>query len=108
MGSAHQHSQGYSWWAQPTLHFYGGEEGKKFSHTYLTRNLRREDLVVAEHAPAQAQSSDSSPRHLIERYLDRTYLIETLCTLARVPTDVPLGYQTLMEPDDPKLVHYVQ
>jgi acetylornithine deacetylase/succinyl-diaminopimelate desuccinylase-like protein len=27
---------------------------------------------------------------------------------ARVPTDVPLGFQTLIEPDDPKLVRYVQ
>jgi acetylornithine deacetylase/succinyl-diaminopimelate desuccinylase-like protein len=28
--------------------------------------------------------------------------------LAQVPTDVPVGFETLMEPDDPKLVHYVQ
>lgn len=42
------------------------------------------------------------------RDLDRDYLVETLTRLARVPTDVPLGHQTLMEPDDPKLVHYVQ
>jgi hypothetical protein len=40
--------------------------------------------------------------------LDRAYLIESLSRLARVPTDVPPGFQTLMEPDDPKLVHYVQ
>ncbi len=40
--------------------------------------------------------------------VDREYLVETLSRLAQVPTDVPLGYQTLMEPDDPKLVHYVQ
>ena len=40
--------------------------------------------------------------------LDRAYLVETLSRLARVPTDVPLGFETLMEPDDPKLVHYVQ
>jgi acetylornithine deacetylase/succinyl-diaminopimelate desuccinylase-like protein len=39
---------------------------------------------------------------------DRPYLIQTLSSLARVPTDVPLGHETLMEPDDPKLVHYVQ
>lgn len=43
----------------------------------------------------------------VER-IDRDYLVDTLTRLARVPTDVPLGYQTLMEPDDPKLVHYVQ
>lgn len=40
--------------------------------------------------------------------LDRAYLIESLSQLARVPTNVPPGFQTLMEPDDPKLVHYVQ
>jgi acetylornithine deacetylase/succinyl-diaminopimelate desuccinylase-like protein len=40
--------------------------------------------------------------------LDPAYLVETLSRLAQVPTDVPLGYETLMEPDDPKLVHYVQ
>jgi acetylornithine deacetylase/succinyl-diaminopimelate desuccinylase-like protein len=39
---------------------------------------------------------------------DRGYLVNILSRLARVPTDVPLGFQTLMEPDDPKLVHYVQ
>src|SRR5919199_523340 len=45
---------------------------------------------------------------VVEEYLDRAYLVETLSRLAKVPTDVPLGFQTLMEPDDPKLVHYVQ
>lgn len=40
--------------------------------------------------------------------LDRAYLVETLSRLARVPTNVEPGWQTLMEPDDPKLVHYVQ
>ena len=40
--------------------------------------------------------------------LDRRYLVETLSELAKVPTDVPLGFDTLMEPDDPKLMHYVQ
>src|SRR5438876_9165042 len=45
---------------------------------------------------------------LIEQHLDRAYLVETLSQLARVPTDVPMGFQTLIEPDDPKLVHYVQ
>jgi acetylornithine deacetylase/succinyl-diaminopimelate desuccinylase-like protein len=40
--------------------------------------------------------------------LDQRYLIETLVELAKVPTEVPLGPETLMEPDDPKLVHYVQ
>jgi acetylornithine deacetylase/succinyl-diaminopimelate desuccinylase-like protein len=45
---------------------------------------------------------------LIDDFFDRAYLVEMLSQLARVPTDVPLGFQTLMEPDDPKLVHYVQ
>lgn len=40
--------------------------------------------------------------------LDRAYLVETLSRLARVPTNVPLGWETFIEPDDPKLVHYVQ
>ena len=40
--------------------------------------------------------------------LDRAYLVETLSALARVPTNVPLGHNTFIEPDDPKLVHYVQ
>lgn len=40
--------------------------------------------------------------------IDEVYLIDTLVGLTRVPTDVPLGPQTFMEPDDPKLVHYVQ
>ena len=40
--------------------------------------------------------------------IDRAYLVDTLARLATIPTDVPLGYETLMEPDDPKLVHYVQ
>ena len=47
------------------------------------------------------------PYELVKR-LNRHYLVETLSELARVPTDVPLGFETLMEPDDPKLVHYVQ
>ena len=40
--------------------------------------------------------------------LDERYLVETLVRLLQVPTEVPLGPNTLMEPDDPKLVHYVQ
>lgn len=51
---------------------------------------------------------DREIRDVIEEHLDRGYLVETLSALAKVPTDVPLGFQTLMEPDDPKLVHYVQ
>ncbi len=40
--------------------------------------------------------------------LDERYLVDTLVELAKVPTEVPLGPETFMEPDDPKLVHYVQ
>lgn len=40
--------------------------------------------------------------------VDRAFLVETLSTFAQAPTDVPLGFNTLLEPDDPKLVHYVQ
>ena len=40
--------------------------------------------------------------------IDERYLVDSMSRLARVPTDVPLGFNTLMEPDDPKLVHYVQ
>jgi acetylornithine deacetylase/succinyl-diaminopimelate desuccinylase-like protein len=46
--------------------------------------------------------------HDLDAALDRAYLVRTLSQLATVPTAVPLGYETLMEPDDPKLVHYVQ
>ena len=40
--------------------------------------------------------------------LDERYLVHTLVDLAQVPTDVPLGPAVFMEPDDAKLVHYVQ
>ncbi len=44
---------------------------------------------------------------LLDR-LDRRFLIDTLVELAQVPVDVPLGTEVFIEPDDPKLVHYVQ
>ena len=44
---------------------------------------------------------------VLER-LDDNYLIRTLTRLARVPTNVPMGPETFIEPDDPKLLHYVQ
>src|SRR5436305_15160841 len=40
--------------------------------------------------------------------IDERYLVETLLRLMAVPTEVPMGSRTLLEPDDPKLVHYVQ
>jgi acetylornithine deacetylase/succinyl-diaminopimelate desuccinylase-like protein len=45
---------------------------------------------------------------LVDRTLDRAYLVRTLAELARVPTNVDLGFDTLIEPDHPRLVHYVQ
>ena len=47
-------------------------------------------------------------REVIDGYLDQQYIIDTLVDLLKVPTDVPMGTATLMAPDDPKLVHYVQ
>ena len=44
----------------------------------------------------------------LDTALDRDYLAATVAELARVPTNVELGFDTLIEPDDPKLVRYVQ
>lgn len=63
---------------------------------------------MAVHDAAGSDLAGDGATGLVERYLDRGYLVDCLCRLARVPTDVPLGYETLIEPDDPKLVHYVQ
>ena len=52
-------------------------------------------------------SSQHQPQDLASK-LDEGYLIDVLTELAKVPTEVPLGAETFMEPDDPKLVHYVQ
>jgi len=41
-------------------------------------------------------------------HLDTEYLIETLEHLAQVPADVPMGTDVFIEPDHPRLVHYVQ
>ena len=40
--------------------------------------------------------------------LDLAYLIRTLERLAKVPVNVPMGTEVFIEPDDPKLIHYVQ
>jgi acetylornithine deacetylase/succinyl-diaminopimelate desuccinylase-like protein len=40
--------------------------------------------------------------------IDTSFLAAALVDLARVPTNVEPGFDTLIEPDDPKLVHYVQ
>ena len=52
-------------------------------------------------------SSQDQPQDLASK-LDEGYLIDVLTELTKVPTEVPLGADTFMEPDDPKLVHYVQ
>ncbi len=40
--------------------------------------------------------------------IDADYLIRQTQELARIPTAVPLGFDTLMDADHPLLVHYVQ
>ena len=45
---------------------------------------------------------------LLDEFLHEPVLVEMMQRFTRVPTEVPQGYETLMEPDDPKLVHYVQ
>src|SRR5688572_30841687 len=55
-----------------------------------------------------ADAAGRDVQAILDAHLDRAYLVETLSRLAKVPTDVPLGHETFMEPDDPKLVHYVQ
>ncbi len=47
-------------------------------------------------------------RSPIIEQLDMRYLVDTLVDVAQVPTEVPLGPDVFMAPDDPKLVHYVQ
>lgn len=49
-----------------------------------------------------------APQYGFEKHIDRKYLIDTLVNLLRIDCSVPLGPDTLMEPDHPKLVHYVQ
>lgn len=46
--------------------------------------------------------------YAFEKFIDREYLVNTLVKLLKVDCSVTLGPQTLMEPDDPKLIHYVQ
>jgi len=60
--------------------------------------------------PAQSEEQRSSVdlKNWIEQRLDVPYLVQSASWLAQVPTQVPLGFDTLMAPDDPKLVHYVQ
>lgn len=52
-------------------------------------------------------NSDDTSR-CVDAYLDKEFFLDCLFELITVPTDVPLGPDTLMEPDHPKLVHLVQ
>ena len=45
---------------------------------------------------------------ILDAHLNVGMLTRLTQAFVRVPTEVPPGYETLMEPDDPKLVHYVQ
>lgn len=45
---------------------------------------------------------------LFEEHIDQEYLVETLIDLLQEDTAVPLGPETLMEPNHPKLVEFVQ
>ena len=68
--------------------------------------MGRKGGTVRANAASEVQHKEIDD--VIAQGLDRPYLVDTLSRLARVPTDVPLGFDTLIEPDDPKLVHYVQ
>ena len=46
--------------------------------------------------------------HALVDRIDDQFLVQALVDLAQVPTEVPLGENTFMAPDHPKLVHYVQ
>lgn len=65
-----------------------------------------ENAAAVTSAPPGAR--DREIAELIDRHIDRAHLVEILTRFARVPTEVPLGDETYMEPDDPKLTHYVQ
>jgi acetylornithine deacetylase/succinyl-diaminopimelate desuccinylase-like protein len=60
--------------------------------------------------PSAAEPGPGGPAdaELVDRALDRPFLVRALTELARVPTNVDLGFDTLIEPDHPRLVHYVQ
>lgn len=42
-----------------------------------------------------------------DRILDADELVDLASTLARVPTGVPLGFETYVDASDPQLVHYI-
>jgi len=43
-----------------------------------------------------------------EKLIDRNYMVDLLTRLLKVDCTVSMGPQTLMSPNDPKLVNYVQ
>ena len=57
--------------------------------------------MAADPVSGRASTSPGDISAIVDRYLDRSYLVETLAHLAQVPTDVPMGFDTLIEPDDP-------
>jgi len=50
---------------------------------------------------------NTSWRDLIEEKLDRSYMVDRLVQFLQTPSEVPIG-ETMMAPDHPRLVHYVQ
>ncbi|CAA9281126.1 MAG: hypothetical protein AVDCRST_MAG93-3201 [uncultured Chloroflexia bacterium] len=70
---------------------------------------QRSSVVGATAEPHEQDAHEQDgTRQIVKQHLDRTYLARTLVRLGRVPTAVPMGSETLIEPDDPMLVHYVQ
>lgn len=50
---------------------------------------------------------NTSWRDLIEEEFDRSYMVDRLVQFLQTPSEVPTG-ETMMAPDHPRLVHYVQ
>ncbi|MCK4825728.1 M20 family metallopeptidase, partial [bacterium] len=46
--------------------------------------------------------------YVFEKYLDRKYMVDTLVRLLKIDCTVDLGPETLMDPNHPKLVNYVE
>ncbi|MFC5824696.1 peptidase dimerization domain-containing protein [Nonomuraea insulae] len=58
-------------------------------------------MTASANASTTASTSMTAP-------LTGEYVVDALAALARVPSAVPLGARTLIAPDHPTLVHYVQ
>lgn len=63
---------------------------------------------ITLHVGKKSKQMADQVSELLDRHLDEELLVDLTRRFARVPTEVPPGYETLIEPDDPKLVHYVQ